>query len=40
MLFCFATDLQGYQRPLNRGDRLIELEIIAIKGRTIPDFEN
>lgn len=40
MLFCFATDLQGYQRPLNRGDRLIELEIIAIKGRTIRDFEN
>ena len=40
MLFCFATDLQGYQRPLNRGDRFIELEIIAMKGRTIRDFEN
>lgn len=40
MLFFFATDLQGYQRPLNRGDRLIELEIIAMKGRTIRDFEN
>ena len=40
MSFCFATDLQGYQRPLNRGDRLIELEIRVMKGRTIRDFEN
>ena len=40
MLFCFATDLQGYQRPLNRGDRLIKLEIIVMKRRTIRDFEN
>ena len=39
MLFCFATDCYR-QRPLNRGDRLIELEIIAMKGRTIRDFEN